>query len=148
MATNRLEELSTKTHRHHVVFSRLVPYSSLILTISCVVIYLVRMYVLEPLVKQYTERYNHLRQDQQRSLIHHYVAASIKLLLLFVALYPPIMVISGLKDLHSFVTGSEVRYGDVLLCVFEVFTSMYILSSSIEGRSATLVAHTTSARSS
>jgi hypothetical protein len=82
--------------------------------------------MLEPLVKRFTEQYNHLRQDQQRSLINHYVAASIKLLLIFFAVYPSIMIISGRKDLHSPFAGPKVRYGDILLFVFEIFTAMYI----------------------
>jgi hypothetical protein len=127
MATNRLEEFFSRPHRNsHIEFSRLVPYSSLILTISCVAIFLYRIYMLEPLVKRFTEQYNHLRQDQQRSLINHYVAASIKLLLIFLAVYPSIMIISGRKDLHSPFAGPKVRYGDILLFVFEIFTAMYI----------------------
>jgi hypothetical protein len=127
MAINRLEEFFLKPHRSsHIEFSRLVPYSSLILTVSCVVIFLYRIYMLEPLVKRFTEQYNHLRQDQQRSLINHYVAASIKLLLIFFAVYPSIMIISGRKDLHSPFAGPKVRYGDILLFVFEIFTAMYI----------------------
>jgi hypothetical protein len=127
MATNRLEEFFLRPHRNsHMDFSRLVPYSSLILTVSCVVIFLYRIYMLEPLVKRFTKRYNHLRQDQQRSLINHYVAASIKLLLILFAVYPSIMIISGRRDLHSPFAGPKVRYGDTLLFVFEVFTAMYI----------------------
>ncbi|KAH0336051.1 hypothetical protein KCU74_g2203, partial [Aureobasidium melanogenum] len=106
--------------------SQLVPYSSLVLTISCVVIFLARIYILEPLVKRYNEQYKCLSPAQQRSLINHYVAATTKLLLLFVAAYPSIIIITGRRNLHSRFGNGNVEYGDVLLCVFEVFTSMYI----------------------
>jgi hypothetical protein len=36
------------------------------------------------------------------------------------------MIISGRRDLHSSFAGPKVRYGDILLFVFEVFAAMYI----------------------
>ncbi|THX05582.1 hypothetical protein D6D17_05104 [Aureobasidium pullulans] len=114
-------------HHKHAKLSKLVPYSALILTVSCVVIFLVRMYLLEPLVKRYTSEYKHLDQAQRRSFINHYVAASIKLILIIASVYPAISVISGHKNLQSpFAGSSTVKVGDVLLCTFQVFTAMYI----------------------
>jgi len=85
------------------------------------------MYLLEPLVKRYTSEYKHLDQAQRRSFINHYVAASIKLILIIASVYPAISVISGHKNLQSpFAGSSTVKVGDVLLCTFQVFTAMYI----------------------
>lgn len=81
---------------------------------------------LEPLAKRFTEQYKHLDQAQKRSSINHYVAASIKILLVVVAVYPAVMVISGRRNLQSPFGSPSVTYGDLLLYVSEVFTSMYI----------------------
>lgn len=126
MTLTKLEENFGRPDRIHAKLSKLVPYSGLILTVSCVVIFLVRVYALEPLVKRFTEQYKHLDQAQKRSFINHYVAASTKILLVVVALYPAVMIISGHRNLHSSFGSPSVTYGDLLLCVFEVFTSMYI----------------------
>lgn len=126
MTLSRLAENVGRPDHIHAKLSKLVPYSGLILTVSCVVIFLVRIYALEPLVKRFTEQYKHLDQTQKRSFINHYVAASIKILLVVVAVYPAVMIISGRRSLQSSFGSPNVTYGDLLLCVFEVFTSMYI----------------------
>ncbi|KAH0330777.1 hypothetical protein KCU71_g183, partial [Aureobasidium melanogenum] len=126
MSLEKREAIFSKSHHDHARVSRLVPYSSLILTVSCVVIFLAQFYILEPLIKRYNKQYKLLKPAQQRSLINHYVAATIKIILLFAALYPSVLIVSGRKSLHSHFGNSKVEYGDILLCVFEVFTSMYI----------------------
>ncbi|KAG9662910.1 hypothetical protein KCU95_g5138, partial [Aureobasidium melanogenum] len=126
MALTGLEESLEKIDHDDKKLSKLVPYSGLILTICCVVVFLVRVYVLEPLVKRFTKQYKHLDQAQQRSFINHYVAATIKLILIIVAVYPAIVVLSGHRSLQSSFGSRDVTYGDILLCVFEIFTSMYI----------------------
>ncbi|CAD0088500.1 unnamed protein product, partial [Aureobasidium vineae] len=126
MALTKLEENFRNSGHNHARLSKLVPYSGLILTVTCVVIFLVRVYILEPLVKRFTTQYKLLDQAQRRSFINHYVAASIKLILVVVAVYPAVMIISGHKNLQSSFGSQKITYGDVLLCVFEVFTSMYI----------------------
>ncbi|KAH0046333.1 hypothetical protein KCU78_g92, partial [Aureobasidium melanogenum] len=126
MSFEKREAIFSKSHQDHARLSRLVPYSSLILTVSCVVIFLARIYILEPLIKRYNKQYKFLSPAQQRSLINHYVAATTKIILLFAALYPSVLIVLGRKGLHSYFGNSKVEYGDVLLCVFEVFTSMYI----------------------
>lgn len=126
MALTGLEESLEKIDHDDKKLSKLVPYSGLILTICCMVVFLVRVYVLEPLVKRFTKQYKHLDQAQQRSFINHYVAATIKLILIIVAVYPAIVVLSGHRSLQSSFGSRDVTYGDILLCVFEIFTSMYI----------------------
>lgn len=126
MALTGLDESLGKIDHDYKRLSKLVPYSGLILTICCVVVFLVRVYILEPLVKHFTKQYKHLDQAQRRSFINHYVAATIKIILIIVAVYPAIVVLSGHKSLQSSFGSGDVTYGDVLLCVFEIFTSMYI----------------------
>ncbi|KAH0349162.1 hypothetical protein KCU81_g3096, partial [Aureobasidium melanogenum] len=126
MVLTELDESLGKIDHDYKRLSKLVPYSGLILTICCVVVFLVRVYILEPLVIRFTKQYKHLDQAQRRSFINHYVAATIKLTLIVVAVYPAIVVLSGHRSLQSSFGSRNVTYGDVLVCVFELFTSMYI----------------------
>ncbi|KAG9512011.1 hypothetical protein KCU99_g6842, partial [Aureobasidium melanogenum] len=126
MALTGLDESLGKIYHDDKKLSKLVPFSGLILTICCVVVFLVRVYLLEPLVKRFTKQYKHLDQAQRRSFINHYVAATIKLILIVVAVYPAIVVLSGHRSLQSSFGSRDVTYGDVLVIVFEIFTSMYI----------------------
>lgn len=108
--------------------SKLLPYTGLITVVTCVVIFMVRLYIFEPVAKKYYhEKYTCLDEVQRRSFINHHVAGSIKIFLVIFAAYPFIAVMSGAKSLHSPVSHhSHITVGDMLIITDEVFCSMYI----------------------
>lgn len=108
--------------------SDLLPYSAIILTTICVVIFFLRLHFFEPFAKWfYGKKYTGLDEVQRRSFINHHVAGSVKLFLVVFAAYPFIALFSGAKKLHSPVGhSSPVKVGDMLLIVDEIFTAMYI----------------------
>ncbi|KAF2148067.1 hypothetical protein K461DRAFT_330072 [Myriangium duriaei CBS 260.36] len=108
--------------------SPLLPYDGLILTVTCVIIFACRFYVFEPFTRRcYGQKYTSLNEVQRRSLINHHVAGTVKLTLIVVGAYPFIVIMSGVKALHSPVSrGSLVTVGDVLLVMVQIFTGMYI----------------------
>ncbi|GAM89475.1 hypothetical protein ANO11243_075140 [Dothideomycetidae sp. 11243] len=106
--------------------SDLLPYSAIILTTICVVIFFLRLHFFEPFAKWfYGKKYTGLDEVQRRSFINHHVAGSVKLFLVVFAAYPFIALFSGAKKLHSPVGhSSPVKVGDMLLIVDEIFTAI------------------------
>lgn len=114
--------------RHFDHAPRLLPYAGIILTMSCIVIFLLRQYVIEPLVtKCYGKKYTDLDEAQRRSLVNHFVAGGCKFFLVAFSLYPAFAILSGKKSLESpYATSRHVKIGDGLIFTFEIFTAMYI----------------------
>ena len=108
--------------------SPILPYCGLILTVVCVVIFLVRFYVFEPMaIRFYRDKYTKLDEIQRRSFINHHVAGTIKILLVVLTAYPFIGIISGAKRFHEPLSPhSKVTFGDMLLIISQLFTGMYI----------------------
>lgn len=108
--------------------SPILPYCGLILTVVCVLIFLVRLYVFEPMATRlYRGKYLRLDEVQRRSFINHHVAGLIKILLVVLTAYPFIAIISGARRFHQPMSpGSKVTFGDMLLIISQLFTGMYI----------------------
>jgi hypothetical protein len=89
--------------------SALAPYAGLILTISLVIIFLVRYYIFEGflLLRLYGKTYTNLDDNRRRGFINHHVAAVCKIVVLFSGAYPFFSVLAG-KSLHHPVAGSSV----------------------------------------
>lgn len=122
-----LMHLDHLNHMTESTVSNLVPFSSLIMTVSLACIFLVRYYVFEGyLAKIYGDIYYRLDDRRRRGFVNHHVAGSIKILLIIAAAYPVIAVITK-KSLHSPYAGSHVAtLGDVLLVCSNIFTCMYV----------------------
>lgn len=153
MATSTLAGLPTNTtshsqipspshthHRHrpggHIgelvdeSISHLVPYSALILTICAILVFVVRLYVIEKWLmntRRYKDKYEILPEEQKRSFINHHVAGTLKIILFFTAIYPFSSIAFGYATPHTpFVHGTRVTMGDVMIICSNLFTVMYI----------------------
>jgi len=120
---NEYRELAKIVH-----VSKLLPYAGLILTVFCISIFLVRQYILQPLIQRfYGDRYFRLDESQRRSFINHWVAGLCKLSLVVLSCYPALAVVSGTASLESPWAGSKtVKLGDTLICTVQLFSAMYI----------------------
>lgn len=108
--------------------SKLLPYAGLILTVICIAIFLMRLYVLEPLVKRfYGDRFFRLDETQRNSFLNHWVAGGCKFVLFVISAYPAMAVVSGKASLESPWAGSKsVKLGDTLIFTVQLFSAMYI----------------------
>ena len=72
------------------IFSRLSPYSGLILSVVLVVLFLVKQYLIDGFLLRwaYGDRYTNLKEVERRSFVNHHVAGGMKLLILVVGVYP------------------------------------------------------------
>ncbi|KAI1625231.1 hypothetical protein EDD37DRAFT_649558 [Exophiala viscosa] len=109
--------------------SPLAPFSALIITISAVIIFLIRLYVLESwlLPRLYGSKYTDLSDTNRRSFVNHHVAGGTKLVLLFSGAYPFISMAFGHGTPHSpFGPSHLTTLGDVAMVCSQIFTVMYI----------------------
>ena len=110
--------------------SILAPFSALILTITCVILFLFKFYLVEKWLmrtKLYRKRYEGLDPIQQCSFVNHHIAAGCKIVLLFSAAYPFLAVAFGRSQLQSPVHHlHKPTNGDVLVVCAQIFTAMYI----------------------
>jgi hypothetical protein len=109
--------------------SRLAPFSALILTIVIVILFLIKLYVVERLLmrtKLYRRHFDGLNPFQQSTFINHHIAAGCKIVLLFSAAYPFLAVAFGRSTLQSPVAPHhKTTNGDVLIVCTQIFTAMY-----------------------
>ncbi|PNS17323.1 hypothetical protein CAC42_7006 [Sphaceloma murrayae] len=114
--------------RHEkAVVSAIVPYTGLILSICCVLMFLLRYYILEPLaILIFKRNYLGLDPNRQRGTINHMMAVATKALLLLIASYPVIAIIAVRDFRAPLVPGSALRMGDALVVISEIFCAMYI----------------------
>ena len=109
--------------------SPLAPFSALILTIACVVLFALRYYMLERFLfpKYYGTIYSNLSEPNRRGFLNHHIAGGAKILILIFAAYPFIDVAFGHADLHtSFAGSSLVTMGDVLVVCAQIFIAIYV----------------------
>ena len=79
--------------------SRLAPFTALNLTIIGVVLFLIKLCIIEKVLmrtKRYKPHFNRLDPIQQCTFLNHHVAAACKIALLFSAAYPFLAVAFGL----------------------------------------------------
>lgn len=130
--------LGSHAHYHHKLdgrphvtrienesISKLAPFAGIIVTISLVVFFLVRYYVLEKflLVRCYGETYLKLNENQRRAFLNHHLGAAAKALMLVTAAYPFFAVIAGPARVSSPFAGStRVTLGDGTLCCLPVLS--------------------------
>ncbi|KAJ6781880.1 hypothetical protein PWT90_08036 [Aphanocladium album] len=109
--------------------SSIAPFSGLILTVTCCIIALVRLYILDIFIPKLYSRHT-LREastTQLRSFINHHVAAVTKVLLIILCGYPLLAIICGNKTPHTpYAKDSTVTLGDMMIVSSQVFTGMYI----------------------
>ncbi|PVH98520.1 hypothetical protein DM02DRAFT_44294 [Periconia macrospinosa] len=108
--------------------SKLAPFAALILTITLVILFLVRFYVFENwlMPKCYT-CYRGLSEVNRRGFVNHHIAGILKIVMAVVGAYPFFSIAFGHSTVHTKFGGSEiVTLGDVLIVLNQLFIAMYI----------------------
>lgn len=109
--------------------SKLAPFSALIISITLVMLFLIRYYVMENFLirRLYGSIYSDMSELNRRGFINHHIAGTTKIVILIVAAYPFVSIISGNASLHTpFVRGSAVVMGDILVVAAQILIAMYI----------------------
>ncbi|KAI9831196.1 MAG: hypothetical protein M1826_003861 [Phylliscum demangeonii] len=109
-------------------FSRLAPFAGLILSMICILLFMVRYYVLESFLLRrcYGARYLRLNDVNRRGFVNHHIAGAMKALIFIVAVYPFLAVTFARATLHSAYTPhSIVTMGDVLLVCSQMLMAIY-----------------------
>lgn len=110
--------------------SSLAPFSALILTITIVMIFFIKTYLIERILmrtKRYKRCFDPLDSTQQCTFVNHHVAVCCKIALLCSAAYPFISVAFGKSSLQTpTVPGHRVTNGDLMIVCSQLFTAMYI----------------------
>jgi hypothetical protein len=110
--------------------SSLAPFSGLILTIILVVLFLIKLYIIEKWfmrTRLYRCHFDRLDSVQQCTFVNHHVAAGCKFVLLFSAAYPFFAVAFGQSTLQSpMIPHHRPTNGDVMVVCSQLFTAMYI----------------------
>ena len=112
---HRLEDRPHVTRIINEEVSKLAPFAGIIVTISLVVFFLVRFYVLEKflLARCYGQTYRKLNEDQRRAFVNHHIGAAAKAFMLIAAAYPFFSVLAGPARVSSPFAGSAtVTLGD------------------------------------
>lgn len=108
--------------------SSLAPFSALIMSIVLIILFLIRYYILEDLLipRIYGRIYTELSELNKRGFINHHIAGTTKIVILIIAAYPFISVISGKATLKSpYTRGSIFIVGDILLVAAQMLIAMY-----------------------
>ena len=116
-------------HSPVTTISKLAPYSALILSIVLIVLFLIRLYMLQSflLKKIHGSIYTQMDDITRRSFINHYISAATKLTILMVAIYPFGSVTFGTANYHTpYIQGSRITMGDLLIVAVQLFTGMFI----------------------
>jgi hypothetical protein len=125
----------TKDPAHHIqhvpitTISKLAPFSALIMSIIFVIYFLIKKYILELFLlrKIYGQTYTTLSESARRSFLNHHIAGATKIFILILAAYPFIDVAFGTATLPTtFVTGSTVTMGDILIVAAQMLMAMYV----------------------
>jgi hypothetical protein len=109
--------------------SILAPFSALIISITLVIYFLIRYYVLEGFLirRAYGLIYTDLSELNRRGFVNHHIAGFTKIVLLIVAAYPFICVTFGKATFQTaYAHGSVVTMGDILVVVAQTLIAMYI----------------------
>ena len=119
-------------HIRHVPLtplSKLSPYSGLILSVTLVILFILKQFVIEAflLKRLYGARYTQLNEINRRGFVNHHIAGVTKLIILIAAGYPFINVAFRYAVLNDpYAKGSTVTLGDVLVVCAQVLVGMYI----------------------
>jgi hypothetical protein len=94
--------------------SELAPFAGLVLTISLIVIFLMRYYIFEGFLLQrfYGDTFTNLDDNRRRGFINHHVVATCKIVVLFSGAYPFFAVLAGKSLHHAFAGSNVVTLGD------------------------------------
>lgn len=109
--------------------SVLAPFSALIISITLVIFFLIRFYVLERFLipRLYGSIYTDMTELNRRGFINHHIAGVTKIVILIIAAYPFISVTFGKGRFQTpFTHGSPVTLGDMLVIVAQMLIGMYI----------------------
>ncbi|KAJ5267613.1 hypothetical protein N7478_010421 [Penicillium angulare] len=125
------QQPSTRGLKHKPLqsISILAPFSALIISITLVIFFLIRFYILEGFLikKAYGETYLNLNETNRRGFINHHIAGFTKILILIVAAYPFIAITFGESTFRTpFVHGGTITMGDMLIVVAQMLIAMYI----------------------
>ncbi|KAJ5820373.1 hypothetical protein N7474_005964 [Penicillium riverlandense] len=120
---------SSLQHKPLQPISHLVPFSALIISITFVVLFLIRYYILEGFLIRwlYGPIYTRLSDINRRGFINHHIAGATKILILILAVYPFIDITFLSANFHTpFAAGSTVTMGDILIVAAQMLIAMYI----------------------
>ncbi|KAJ5727627.1 hypothetical protein N7493_005447 [Penicillium malachiteum] len=102
--------------------SVLAPFSALIISITLIVLFMIRLYLLQGYVMQ-----RFYGRTNRRGFINHHIAGVTKILVLIVAIHAFISVAFGNSYFHRpYAHGSRVTLGDVLLIACQMLIGMYL----------------------
>ncbi|ORY19288.1 hypothetical protein BCR34DRAFT_659893 [Clohesyomyces aquaticus] len=131
------------SHHHHRIMkhphiaelknqnvSELAQFAGLPLTITLIVMFLIRYYACEKFLmkKLYGIIYKRLKENRDRQgFVNHHIAAFAKIIMVVSACVPYFKIMFGRSELDSPYFGSKiVTMGDVLLVVNQIFIAMLI----------------------
>jgi len=109
--------------------SVLAPFSALILSVTLIILFLIRFYVLEQFLMKrlYGSKYTDLDEVNRRGFVNHHIAGATKILILVVGVYPFASVAFGKAHFRTpYVHGSQVTMGDILLVNAQMLVAMFI----------------------
>jgi hypothetical protein len=117
------------THLSNSSISRLAPFSGLMISIICVLYFLIRFYILEAylLRRLYGEKYTRLNETDRRGFVNHHIAGTAKIVILIIAAYPFVDIAFGNSTLHSpFGSSPYITQGDILIIAAQMLIAMYV----------------------
>lgn len=122
------------SHLVNAPISRLAPFSGLILTITAVTVYFIRVHLFEKWLMHtvaYKKKYEVLNEVQKRSFVNHHVSVLLKVTLVIVAAYPFIEIFCVRSTFQQLIDSEDpdtimVSIGDLLIVSSNIFTVMYI----------------------
>jgi hypothetical protein len=90
--------------------SELAAFSGLIITISCVIFFLIKYYIFEGflLERVYGDIYTKLNENRRRAFINHHVAATAKIVMFVSGAYPLCSILGGYRTMHDPFAGSKI----------------------------------------
>ncbi|KAF3208472.1 hypothetical protein TWF192_001801 [Orbilia oligospora] len=108
--------------------SALALYTGLILTVTLSALFILKNYVLEPLLPRlYKHHHARLSDVTKRSFLNQHVAISMRLILLSLGGYPFFAIVFGSSLLSTPVTkNGTVKMGDLLVVSSQLLVGMYI----------------------
>ncbi|KAI1908589.1 hypothetical protein LOZ53_006876 [Ophidiomyces ophidiicola] len=109
--------------------SRLAPYCGLIISTIFVILFFTRYHLLERCLipRLYGRVYTDLSDLNRRGFINHHIAGATKAIILVLAIYPFVAVVSGRAAFRTpFAPGSRTTLGDMLIIAAQMLIAMYI----------------------
>ncbi|KAJ6041616.1 uncharacterized protein N7446_010504 [Penicillium canescens] len=106
--------------------SILAPFSALIISVTLVIYFLIRFYVLEGFLirRVYGSIYTDMSELNRRGFVNHHIAGFTKIVILIVAAYPFICITFSKATFQA--AYALVTMGDILVVVAQALIAMYI----------------------